>query len=101
MHVLVSHLIFAQSHVVVVGMPHKHAGGYVFGGCAVTSGGILLQVASKMASAELQLMMDGYEREKECSDLDTKALYACLLQALLVELQNLRTLVCIRTRIMS
>ena len=37
-----------------------------------------MQVAGEMASAGLQRMMDGYEREKECSDLDHPKGFICL-----------------------
>lgn len=37
-----------------------------------------LQVAGEMASAGLQRMMEGYEREKECSDLDSPKGFICL-----------------------
>ena len=49
-----------------------------FCSCAVTLGDMLLQVAGEMASAGLQRMMDGYEREKACSDLDHPKGFICL-----------------------
>ena len=64
--------------LVVVCMPRKHARSYFLCRCFVMSGDIVLQVAGEMASAGLQRMMDGYEREKECSDLDHPKGFICL-----------------------
>lgn len=63
---------------VVVCMPRKHAGRHFLCGCVVMSFDMLVQVAGEMASAGLQRMMEGYEREKECSDLEHPEGFICL-----------------------
>ena len=44
----------------------------------MVSKAVELQVASEMASAGLKRMMEGYEREKECSDLAEPKGFVCL-----------------------
>ena len=64
--------------VVVVCMPRRHAIGQT--SCGLLSGfnDVWLQVAGEMASAGLQRMMEGYEREKSCSDLAEPKGFICL-----------------------
>ena len=50
---------------------HRHRHTIIFGSK-------ILQVAGEMAAAGLQRMMAGYEREKECSDLQEPKGFICV-----------------------